>query len=68
MVSTVLGVSATNDFLHTGFSFLCARTNVEQVVAHGTPDERRQRSQRLLTAGDGSLSGLNRREGIRGCL
>lgn len=37
MVSTVLGVSATNDFLHTGFSFLCARTNVEQVVAQAPP-------------------------------
>lgn len=32
-VTTVLATSAANDFLQTGFSYLCARANVEEQVA-----------------------------------
>ena len=32
-VTAVLATSAANDFLQTGFSYLCARANVEEAVA-----------------------------------
>jgi len=37
-VTTVLTVSAGNDFIHTGFAWLSARANLEQVRAEAAAD------------------------------
>jgi len=39
VLTTVLGVSAVNDFLQSTFTLLCARSNVEQSVAQAPPPE-----------------------------
>jgi Protein of unknown function (DUF1360) len=43
-VTTVLAATAGSDFLHTGFSWLCARANTQQQEAevgpHAVPDRR----------------------------
>jgi Protein of unknown function (DUF1360) len=39
-VSTVLAASAGNDFLHTGFSWLCARANTQEQESDAGPAPR----------------------------
>jgi hypothetical protein len=39
-VSTVLAVSAGNDFLHSGFTWLCSRANAAERTGNGAPEQR----------------------------
>jgi hypothetical protein len=39
VVTTLLGTSALNDFLHAGFTFLCAQGNAAQASAGAPPAE-----------------------------
>ncbi len=50
VVTTVLATSAANDFLQTGFTYLCSRSNSEQVRADVAQDERSPERPRVLSA------------------
>jgi hypothetical protein len=39
-VSTVLAVSAGNDFLHSGFTWLCSRANAAEARGDGASEQR----------------------------
>jgi len=51
VVTTVLAASAANDFLQTGFTWLCSKSNTQATVADEAGDERgTPQSPRVLSA------------------
>ena len=50
VVTTVLATSAANDFLQTGFTYLCSRSNSEQVRADVAQDDGSPERPRVLQA------------------
>jgi len=51
VVTTVLAASAANDFLQTGFTWLCSKSNAAQAVAEEAQEERgTSQAPRILSA------------------